>query len=154
MLDDTEPIRQTATSFWSAWCQRDAEALLRLWDTADPACSYLPAESEHRLVGAAAIGNFFDATLQNFEVIRMRPKRPHPRRLSPDLGSVFSELDWAMARDLESPVFGGTIRVLAVLRNGARGWRLCHYAEAPLAPLVELRSFYQKVAADGHGALG
>lgn len=153
MVDDTNPIGQTADAFWDAWSRRDADELINLWDTDDPASSYLPAESEQRLFGPAAVEQYVGATIKRFETIRQRPQLVYPRRLKQDLGSIFAVVDWALRESAASTAFGGTIRVSAVLRSRGDAWHISHYAEAPLAPLVELRKFYQKVAADGHEAL-
>jgi len=153
MANETTPIRAAAEAFWVAWSGRDVAGLTELWDTDDPASSYLPAESEQRLIGAAAVNQHVIATIERFETIRMRPKVVYPRRLKQDLGSIFAVVDWALRETAGAPPMGGTIRVSAVLRLRGGAWRMSHYAEAPLAPLVELRKFYQKVAADGHEAL-
>ena len=150
---ETDELRATVEAFCSAWSARDQAALTRLWDDDDPACSYLPARSEQRLIGAAAVQAFIARTLSTFAVIRMRPRSLHVRRLGEALGAAFAEVDWALKGAAAGPPLGGTIRVSAVLRRHGGRWRLAHYAEAPLAPLVELRRFYQKVAADGHEAL-
>jgi hypothetical protein len=36
-----------------------------------------------------------------------------------------------------------------MMRAQAGCWRVFHYAEAPLAPLLELQAFYEAIAADG-----
>lgn len=153
MVDETDPIRGAAEAFWDAWSRRNRDELSELWDTDDPASSYLPAESEQRLIGTDAVRRHVTATVERFEIIRMRPKLVHPRRLKQDLGSIFAVVDWALRETATTSPMGGTIRVSAVLRSRGEAWRISHYAEAPLAPLVELRRFYQKVAIDGHEAL-
>ena len=90
------------------------------------------------------------STITQFETIRMRPQTVHSRHLNDDLGAVFAVIDWALRKNESTPLMGGSIRISAVLRRANERWRLCHYAEAPVAPLVELRRFYQKIAADGH----
>jgi uncharacterized protein (TIGR02246 family) len=153
MAGDIKPINNIAESFWQAWSDRDAERLAGLWDMSDDGCSYLPAQSPARLVGPAAVRNWFSAAMAEFATIRMRPKVVHPRRLNSDLGALFAEIDWLLCRNEAAMPMGGSIRISAVVRGTDDGWRLCHYAEAPLAPIVELRRFYQKIAADGHGGM-
>ncbi len=153
MMGDVAPIEKTAASFWNAWSDRNAENLVGLWDMGDDGCSYLPAESPTRLVGPAAVESWFSGTTAAFATICMRPTAVYPRRLNPDLGGLFAEIDWLMCRDNTAMAIGGSIRISAVMRLTDEGWRICHYAEAPLAPIVELRRFYQKVAADGHEAM-
>ena len=153
MAGDVTPIQHMAESFWQAWSDRDSAQLVSLWDMSDGGCSYLPAESPERLMGPAAVSNWFAATTTEFATIRMRPKAVHPRRLNADLGALFAEIDWLLCRNEAATPIGGSIRISAVVRGTDDGWRLCHYAEAPLAPIVELRRFYQKIATDGHGGM-
>ncbi len=153
MVVDTDPIQQAAESFWRAWSERDASGIRAWWDMDDEECSYLPAESERRLIGPESVTEFISSTIEAFQTIRMRPRSIHPRRLNDRLGCLFAELDWGFLRDPAAEPMGGSVRISGVLRRTEAGWRLCHYAEAPLAPLVELRRFYQAVAADGHEAL-
>ena len=42
----------------------------------------------------------------------------------------------------DKPV-GGDLRVTAVFRKTPAGWRLFHYVEAPLAPIIYVRRLYQ-----------
>jgi len=153
MTDDVKPVREAVEKFWSAWCARDLAALTAAWDEADPDCSYLAAELENRLVGAVEVYSFMHETITAFDVICMRPKLIYPRRLNANLGSVFAVVDWALQKSEASEFIGGTVRISAVMRRGDELWRLCHYAECPVAPLVELRQFYQSIAADGHRAM-
>jgi len=150
MTDGAKPVQQAAERFWSAWCARDLAALTAAWDGDDEDCSYLSAALEHRLVGAVDVCSLMHETVAEFDVIRMQPKLVCPRRLNANLGSVFAVVDWALQKLEVSECIGGTVRVSAVVRRSNKIWRLCHYAECPVAPLVELRQFYQSVAADGH----
>ena len=152
-MADTQPIVDGCSAFWQAWCERDSAGLVGAWDMDDEAGSYLPADEPHKLVGAAAVRGYMTMQLQRFALIRMRPQQVCPRRLKDDLGTVFAVLDWARQSGEGLAPVGGTLRISAVLRRRADHWRVCHYAEAPLAPLVELRSFYQQIAADGHEAI-
>ena len=147
---DTEELEKAVNDFFSAWCSRDATALEGLWDTDDLSCSYLPAKAEQRLVGADAVLAYIKTRARGFATIRMRPRKLYPRRMTEQLGSIFAEVDWALKKHADSQPIGGTIRVSGVLRAVNGHWRFCHYAESPLAPLVELRRFYQAIAADGH----
>lgn len=153
MTAEIKPIQHAAEAFWEAWSQRNTGELIKLWDSQDEVSSYLPAEHEHRLVGSDPIKKYLTDTVQRFETIRMRSRLVHPRRLNQDLGSIFAIVDWALRETATAQPIGGTIRVSAVLRQRKQRWHICHYAEAPLAPIVELRQFYQKIAVDGHEAL-
>ena len=149
----SDELETAVRSFYSAWSSGDSEALLALWAMDDPASSYLPAASEQRLTGADAVGTYFKDRLSTFAVIKMQPRVLHVRHLQDDLGSAFVAVDWALKKTASSRAIGGSLRVSAVLRRSHGRWQFCHYAECPLAPLVELRRFYQQIAADGHEML-
>ncbi len=146
------PIAAACNAFWQAWSARDDAALVNLWDLDDAAATYVPADAPDRILGGRAIADYLRQRVQDFQDIRMRPAILKPRRLKADLGAAFAVLDWAHRRRAGELPVGGTIRVAAVLRQSEETWRFCHYAEAPVAPLVELRQFYQRIAADGHEA--
>ena len=149
MTDATTPVAAVLEAFWRAWSDRSVDGLTGLWDCEDPSCSYLAASLPKRLVGTEAIVGWFGSVVTRYSAVSMRPKTVYPRRLNANLGVAFAEVDWSLGLESQRAV-GGSIRISAVARESGQGWRLCHYAEAPLAPIVELRGFYQKVAVDGH----
>jgi hypothetical protein len=124
---------------------------LALWDKADQQSWYLPADSVDAHIGTAIIG-----VIQR-RCIRLRaavyePQNIQVRSLSPDVGSAFFELNWMRSYDGKAPM-GGRVRVTMVMRLVDEVWRVFHYAEAPLAPLLELQAFYERVAAQGLDAI-
>jgi hypothetical protein len=151
-MTPVQPIVDACDRFWRAWCDRDIHGLVAGWDMDDPESSYLPADSIQRHVGATAIAAYLTRQVQGFPLIRMHSRGLRPRRLGDDLGAAFAVVDWARQGSDGSAPLGGTLRICAVVRRKHGQWRLCHYAEAPLAPLVELRHFYQQIAAEGHEA--
>ena len=152
-MSETQPVVDACKIFWRAWCDRNIDRLRGSWAMDDPACSYLSADAPQRVVGSDAVQAYLAQRLRTLQLIRMAPRTVCPRRLSPNLGAVFAVVDWAHQTHEASVPLGGTLRISAVLRRRDQIWQLCHYAEAPLAPLVELRRFYQQIAADGHEAI-
>ena len=98
-------------------------------------------------MGVGSVEKYIDALCGMFGEVRHRPGKVIVKRLSEDIGLAFYVLDWAVA-DARGPI-GGQCRVTAVWKKQDERWTLTHYAEAPLAPLVELKEFYQHVAAEG-----
>jgi hypothetical protein len=152
LMTPVQPIVDACEGFWRSWCDRDIHGLIQRWDMDDPDSSYLPADSVQRHIGATAITAYLTRQVQTFPLIRMGSRLLRPRRLGDDLGAAFAVVDWARQGSDGSAPLGGRVRIVAVLRRRGDQWRLCHYAEAPLAPLVALRQFYQQIAADGHGS--
>lgn len=146
-MQETEPFELATTAWTQGWCARDHEALLALWHRDDTEAVYLPAERTDPLTGNREISEYLQTACTSFKLIRHEAVDPIFRRLSSDVGSVFYTLNWMFA-DRKGPI-GGTCRVTALWRQTDEAWHLFHYAEAPLAPLLELQEFYEAVAADG-----
>lgn len=151
MTLNTSPIKDSVENWETAWSTRNAEAILGLWDRNDINASYLPAERLEPLIGTEAVTDYVTATCSAFDEIQHRVEGPIFRRLSENIGLAFYALAW-MFRDHRGPI-GGSCRVTSVWRQDQGAWRLFHYAEAPLAPLLELQGFYESVAAQGLNAI-
>jgi ketosteroid isomerase-like protein len=148
---DTSPVEAAVTAWTGAWSERKSARVLNLWDDVDDQATYLPAERIEPLIGISAVTDYVKTVCYLFGDIRHRPESPIYRRLSEDTGMAFYSLAW-MFSDNRGPI-GGTCRVTALWRRRNDEWRLFHYAEAPLAPLLELRDFYEAVAAEGLDAI-
>jgi len=146
-MTDTSSLDGAVAAWVSAWCNHDVDALMTLWDEEDGESSYLPAEEETSMTGAAAVRGYITTLYENFETIKHRPETVIAKDLGDDIGLTFYVLDWAVANK-RGPL-GGRCRVTGVWRKKNGTWKLTQYSEAPLAPLVELRQFYQTVAAEG-----
>lgn len=151
MTADTALIRD-ATERWSeGWRSRESDKLLSLWDHTDAQAIYLSANHINPLVTSASISAYIQNTCANFEIIRHQPIDPIYRRLSESTASVFYVLNW-LFQDHHGAI-GGSCRVTTLWRMTDEAWRMFHYAEAPLAPLLELQTFYEEIAADGLDAI-
>lgn len=146
-MSEIKPIEEAVRCWIEAWSNRDKDGVLSVWDDQDSEATYLPAEREDALIGVAAVEHYVTALCDQFSTIHHRPNSIIIKRLADDVALVFYVLDWAVSDD-RGPI-GGRCRVTAVWRNRDADWKLTHYAESPLAPLVELKEFYQHVAAQG-----
>ncbi len=139
-------------SAWSAaWESCSAAQILALWDKADQHSWYLPADSVDPHVGTAIVG-VIQRRCVGLRASSYKPDNIQARLLSTDVASVFFELNWMRTYDGKTPR-GGRVRVTMILRVIEGAWRVFHYAEAPLAPLLELQAFYERVAAQGLDAI-
>lgn len=148
---DTSPLAEAVAAWASAWQSCSAARILALWDTSDPHSWYLPADSVDAHIGSAIVGVLQRRCL-GLRAATYRPKNIQLRKIGDDVGSAFFELEWARTVD-GAPARGGYVRVTMVMRNVTGAWRVFHYAEAPLAPLLELQAFYERVAAEGLDAI-
>ena len=146
-MSDIESLEDAVAQWAAAWCARDADAVLALWDDQDSESNYLAGEQETSMTGAEAVRGYVTSLCEAFHTIRHRPETVIAKNLGDGIGLVFYVLDWAVANERE-PI-GGRCRVTGVWRYRNGQWRLFQYSEAPLAPLVELRQFYHVVAAEG-----
>lgn len=115
-----------------SWQVGAAAAVLALWDKTDPESYFLSADSVEAFTGKAVIGVIQRRCLASppsYVIANL-----HVRYLSKDVGLAFFTADG--------------VRVTLIARNTGDAWRVFHYAEAPLAPLLELQAYYEKVAAD------
>jgi len=151
-VSDSSAAIENATHQWvEGWCTRNSQALISLWNRDDQEAIYRPAERVDPLIGCEAVSEYVQNVCETFSLVRHRIERPVYRRLSSDVGMAFYSLDWAFS-DNRGPI-GGSCRVTALWRLTDTDWRLFHYAEAPLAPLLELQEFYERIASEGLGAI-
>jgi hypothetical protein len=145
---DVAPLEATLAAWATAWRNASATQVLALWDKTDRAAWYLPADGGDPYIGAAVVG-YVQRRCGTARAIGYRTRDAHLRRLHADLGLAFFVLDWSEAAPARPAPVGGTLRVTLLMRPTPDGWRVFHYAEAPLAPLLELQAFYERIAAEG-----
>lgn len=153
---ETAPVADVVAAWATAWQERTPARLIALWDKTDDQSWFLPAGSVEPYLGHAVVG-FIQRRCLRAAAIGYKVGALHTRRLAPDLGLAFFALDWS-ERPTDHPIdgpglMGGRVRVTMMMRAYADVWRVFHYAEAPLAPLLELQAFYEAVAAEGLGAI-
>ncbi len=150
--DDVTALVDVVMAWATAWEQRSAARIIALWDVSDTASWYLPAGSAEPSLGSAVVG-LIQRRCLNAAEIGYRAHHLQCRRLAPDVGLVFFELTRSerpvgQHHDQPHPI-GDQVRVTMVMRQSEKGWRIFHYAEAPLAPLLELQAYYEDIAIEG-----
>lgn len=151
MTESFTPVSAAVRAWTAAWSARDPDTLLKMWDADDAEAIYLPAEKTAPLKSLSDISEYVTITCTLFTDIRHRAEHVITRQIAGNTGLAFYSLAW-MVKDGRGPV-GGTCRVTSVWRQRGAEWRCCHYAEAPLAPLLELQHYYEAVAEDGFEAI-
>lgn len=108
------------------------------------------------MIGNGVVGHLQRKCLNVLAMVYL-PRHVHVRELAADLGLAFFELErseLATTPHAETPErIGGHVRVTLLARKRDTVWRVFHYAEAPLAPLLELQAYYEAVAVDGLDAM-
>ncbi|MBL8642903.1 MAG: nuclear transport factor 2 family protein [Rhodospirillaceae bacterium] len=148
---NTAPLAETLSAWAAAWESCAPARVLALWDRSDGQCWYLPADSVEAHVGSAVVG-VIQRRCVGLQSARYKPAHVQLRLLSADVGLAFFQLEWVRAY-AQASTTGGHVRVTMLMRKVENVWRVFHYAEAPLAPLLELQGFYERVAAEGFGTM-
>jgi hypothetical protein len=148
--DDTAAVTQLLAAKEKAWARRDFAALKALWDTStDPV--YLPEEARRPCLTWSDLEQYWQLTERASRAVSVRLSDVHYRALSTDLIAALYAMHWNFqTRDEQLPV-GGDVRVYAVFRRTPQGWRFAQYIEAPLAPIVYMRTLYEKHVDAGFG---
>lgn len=128
-----------------AWRSCAPAALLALWDRADTDSYFLPADSVEPYIGHAVIGHVqrrcLNLRARSYDIANL-----HVRTLGLDLALAYFVV--ARTETADDGTLGGRVRVSLLARRHGNAWRAFHYAEAPLAPLLELQGYYERVAAE------
>lgn len=139
----TEEIAAVLKQLRRNWDRMDLKAMAGLWDTSDPNPFYLPEEVDEPLRDWDAIRAYWDKTVELIPRLKMRIWDVEAVPVSEDLAWVSYQFHWdAVAEGYEKPV-GADNRAVALFRKLPEGWRICRYAEAPLAPILYMRKLYE-----------
>ena len=136
-------VQQLLAAYERAWGAKDFAGLEALWDADEPAPMYVPEESPQPLLGWQAIRDYWAVTAKWIERIQVTTSDLHLRQLSPTVMLALYQMHWDARIGGQAPI-GNDVRVFALLRRTSNGWRFCHYSEAPLASMVQVRQMHQR----------
>lgn len=131
-------------AYFAAWNQYDVPAMRGLWDEEEPDVLYLAEECEPH--------HGWEQVLSYWGVDRSKSERLltwhdlSVTHAAEDVAIAFFHANWSTyipGNRLYPKPFGGPVRITMVLRRKADGWRAIHYAEAPLASLIQLRKAHE-----------
>jgi hypothetical protein len=121
----------------------DFAAARGVFDTADPHPTYLAEEIDDFLRDWPAIEAYWAASQAAMSKLSSRHWDLRARQFADDLATATWRLHWnAQVVGQQKPV-GGDVRVSAMFRRRPEGWRVFHYVEAPLAPILYMRKLYE-----------
>jgi len=72
----------------------------------------------------------------------MRVWDVHAKQLAPDLAVALYQMHWNGEIKGFDHLVGIDSRVTAVFRRRGERWLICHYVEAPAAPMLHLQKYY------------
>ena len=132
-----DELGQFLGDYERAWRGGNYEALRILWDSEEPEPIYVPEESAP-LIGWPAIDAYFAGNRKVLANVAVRTWDHHVRALGTDTAILFYQMHWN-AKIVDGSLIGGDVRVSALVRHTAAGWRFFHYVEAPPAAMVQMR---------------
>jgi len=147
MRISVQDIEKTIESYERCWSALDFAALRLLWDEQEPVPVYLPEEAPAPLYGHEAIEAYWAVTAKAARSMRLSTAGLQLQPLAADLVAITFDMRWICEYGPSANPIGGDVRVSAVLRMRADGWRFIRYIEAPMAPLPYLRRLYEQFAA-------
>jgi hypothetical protein len=141
-----EVIDETA----ARWNSQDFASLLELWDPNEAFPTYLAEEQAEWFIGWDRLRGYLDPPRPNpvVEAIREEMYNIKVKLIAPDLAIAVWEMHFEMKTIGSNPI-GEEVRVSAVLRDTADGWRYVHWAESPKTAMVYIEDLYEKDVAPG-----
>jgi hypothetical protein len=127
------------------WNSQDYATVLELWDPNEPYPTYLAEEQAQWFVGWDRLNDYLDPPRPNpiVEAIREEMFNVQVKQIGPDLAIAIWEMRFHMKRVMGNAI-GESVRVSAVLRNTADGWRYIHWAESPKTAMVYIEDLFEK----------
>ncbi len=129
-----------------AWNSQDFSNVLKLWDPAEPT-PVLPRGGTgrlvHRLGNAAQLPRRRRKPSPAVQGIREEMRDIHVKLISPDLALAAWWLHFEMKIIGRRPI-GEEVRVSAVLRRTAEGWRYIHWAESPMTGSMYMQKLMER----------
>jgi hypothetical protein len=132
------------------WNSQDFATVLELWDPDEPYPTYLAEEQAQWFIGWERLREYLDPPrpIPVVEAIREEMYNIKVKQIAPDLAIAVWEMHFEMKTIGSNPI-GEEVRVSAVLRNTADGWRYIHWAESPKTAMVYIEDLYEQDVAPG-----
>jgi ketosteroid isomerase-like protein len=128
-----------------AWNSQDYASVLKLWDPAEPMPFYLAEEQDDWFIGWEPLRNYLAPPKPSPAVqgIREEMRDIHVKFIAADLALVAWWLHFEM-KIIGRPPIGEEVRVSAVLRKTAEGWRYIHWAESPMTGVMYMQKLMER----------
>lgn len=145
LQQDRDAVLAVIAAFESCFTKGDIEGLKALWDPADETPFYIAEEVEHPLIGQAAIEAYWQEQRSALAAISLRSWDHHVKMITDDVAVCLFRLHWNAAQNgFKAHPIGGDVKVSALFKRTAEGWRFVHYAESALGALPFMRKIYRR----------
>lgn len=132
-----ERVRQLIAAIGETWNDGRVTDLEHLWEQTDTVY-YVAEEGREPFIGISALREYWQLTAETLDEVRVQLGEPVIQVLAPGIALAHYQMQWTFRLGRQNPL-GGHVRVTLLAREGAQGWRLFHYQEAPIAALTQLR---------------
>ena len=132
------------------WNSQDFASVLELWDPDEPYPTYLAEEQAQWFIGWDRLRGYLDPPRPSpaVEAIREKMSDVRVKQIASDLVIAVWYMHFEMKVIGRDPI-GEDVRVSAVLRNTANGWRYIHWAESPKTAMVYIGELFEKEVEPG-----
>lgn len=142
MADVTEEITGALNNLCALWTHMDQPRILDLWDGQEPNPYLLAQEKAEPIIGWNNLETYYRQVNERLVRCSMRVWDINAKLLSDDLAVALYQMHWNGEIKGSDHLFGIDSRVTIIFRNRAPGWLICHYVEAPTAPMLHLQKYY------------
>ena len=124
------------------WNRKDLQAIRDLWDTDQAAPHFMPQEKHQPIVAWAAFDDYLTTAEARLRRCSMRFWGLNVKPLGAAHAAALYQMHWnGEILGFDAPV-GIDSRVSAVFHRRYDRWLICHYVEAPPAPMLHLQRAY------------
>lgn len=142
--EDTRQAIETALGeLEQAWRTLDFERIRSLWDVSR-APLYQAEEALEPCTSWAQLDAYWARTRSGIAHMGLRIERPiRFHAVDDELVTALYDMHWDALVKGDARPMGGDNRVFNTFRRTPAGWRMTHYVEAPLAPILYVRRLYE-----------
>ncbi len=135
-------IRVVLNELCACWNRKDLRAIRALWDADEAAPHLMPQERTQPILTWAAFDDYLRTAEARLRRCSMRFGNLNVKRLGAAHAAALYEMHWnGEIRGLDLPM-GIDSRVSVVFHRKRERWLICHYVEAPPAPMLHLQKCY------------
>ncbi|MBP03067.1 MAG: hypothetical protein CMM25_09690 [Rhodospirillaceae bacterium] len=144
-MRELEKIIIASLQLWNdSWYSSDFDGVIKLWDDQDKQPYFLSANQMRPLTKFIAIRSYIEESCKYYDSIQNKVSGLIIKGLDPNTALTFYKLQLVKTKEEQSTT--GNVRTTVIWRRLKNDWKVFHYSEAPLAPLIELQNFYEEIA--------
>ena len=138
----TEDITDVLNTLCALWTRMNQPQILDLWNKQELHPYLLPQEKGEPIIGSDSLQAYYRQVNERLVRCFMRVWNINAKLLSEGLAVALYQMHWNGEIKGFDYLFGIDSRVTAIFRNRGPDWLICHYVEAPAAPMLRLQKYY------------